>query len=70
MWTRWLPSAQMTRGHRGEIEDYLAPMRRQGASVDDCLQLIVHVERVDFAEANRILDASPAWADLRRRSGA
>lgn len=66
MWSRWLPSAQMTRGHLGSIEDYLAPMRRQGATVEDCLALISHVERVDEEEAARILAASPAWSGVRR----
>lgn len=64
MWQRWLPSAQMVRGHGGRIEDYLAPMRAQGADIDDCLTLIARVEEVDPDEARRILAASPAWSDL------
>jgi hypothetical protein len=59
----------MTRGHGGEIEDYLAPMREQGATVEDCLILLGRVEGVDADEAARILDASPSWADLRQASG-
>lgn len=65
MWNRWLPSAQMIRGHGGSIEDYLSEMRRRGATVDECLILISRVELVDAEEAARILDTSPAWADLR-----
>lgn len=64
MWQRWLPSAQLIRGHGGGTEEYLSAMRAKGATAQECLPLVCRVEQVEEEQARRILAASPSWSDV------
>ena len=48
-----------------ELDDVLAELRGRGASIIDSLKIVREVERVSLGEAKLIVDASPAWADMR-----
>lgn len=68
----WSPKVEdllrLARGMRlsgKDLDETLAELRSQGASIIDSLNIVIEVEQVGLGEAKAIVDASPTWADMR-----
>jgi ribosomal protein L7/L12 len=54
--------------HGATLDDALAAMRSDGASIVECIVSVRTLRQCDLVEAKRVVEASPAWADVKARN--
>jgi ribosomal protein L7/L12 len=47
------------------LDEVLAELRSQGASITQCLKIVREVEGVPLGRAKEIVDGSVTWSDMR-----
>lgn len=50
------------------LDDALAQLRAEGASILDCITSVRAFRRCDLSEAKRVVESSAAWTDVCERT--
>jgi len=63
--SRLIDLAKKRRRKGSSVEEVLASLRSEGATIVDCLKVVREVEGVRLGRAKEIVDSSDTWADVR-----